>query len=141
MAHPESGWLARENNRQRSAKPIGAGSLEAAHGRTRADIQDRGGSPVPAKPNGARWTHAQRKFREVHKADSPVADAMRDCSRRGAIVLDRFAGSRRTVMAAEQVGDALCGLKSPPYFDVAIRRWRAFTRRDTVLEAERTDLQ
>ena len=33
-----------------------------------------------------------------------VADAMRDCSRRGDIVLDTFVGSGTTIIAAEQIG-------------------------------------
>ena len=43
----------------------------------------------------------------VHPTVKPVAlvaDAMRDCSRRGDIVLDPFMGSRTTILAAERVG-------------------------------------
>jgi len=45
-----------------------------------------------------------------------VADAMRDCSRRGSIVLDAFAGSGTTIMAAEQIGRrAFCVEIDPTY--------------------------
>jgi DNA modification methylase len=64
-----------------------------------------------------------------------VADTIRDCSRRGAIVLDAFAGSGTTVMAAEQLGRrAFCMEIDPAYVDVIIRRWQRFTGRDAVLE-------
>jgi DNA modification methylase len=64
-----------------------------------------------------------------------VADAMRDCSRRGDIVLDLFMGSGTTIMAGERVGRRAYGLEIDPlYVDVAVRRWQAYTKRDAVLE-------
>jgi DNA modification methylase len=60
-----------------------------------------------------------------------VADAIKDCTRRGDIVLDTFGGSGTTIMAAERVGRHARALEIEPRFvDVAIRRWQAFTRRD-----------
>jgi DNA modification methylase len=60
-----------------------------------------------------------------------VADAIKDCTRRGDIVLDTFAGSGSTIMAAERVGRHARALEIEPRFvDVAIRRWQAFTGRD-----------
>ena len=59
---------------------------------------------------------------------------MRDCSRRGDIVLDPFMGSGTTILAAERVGRRAYGLEIDPlYVDVAIRRWQAFTKRDAIL--------
>jgi DNA modification methylase len=64
-----------------------------------------------------------------------VADAMRDCSRRGDIVLDPFMGSGTTIMAAERVGRRAFGLEIDPlYVDVIVRRWQAYTKRDAVLQ-------
>jgi DNA modification methylase len=64
-----------------------------------------------------------------------VADAMRDCSSRGAIVLDPFMGSGTTILAAERVGRRAYGLElDPRYVDTAVRRWQNFTKRDAVLE-------
>jgi DNA modification methylase len=62
-----------------------------------------------------------------------VADAIKDCTRRGDIVLDTFCGSGTTIMAAERVGRHARALEIEPRFvDVAIRRWQAFTRRDAI---------
>jgi DNA modification methylase len=75
------------------------------------------------------------KMHPTVKPVAMIADAMRDCSRRGGIVLDAFAGSGTTIMAAEQIGRrAFCMEIDPHYADVAIRRWQAFTKRDAVLE-------
>jgi DNA modification methylase len=60
-----------------------------------------------------------------------VADAIKDCTGRGDVVLDTFSGSGTTIMAAERVGRQARALEiEPRYVDVAIRRWQAFTRRD-----------
>ena len=62
-----------------------------------------------------------------------VADAMKDCTRRGDIVVDTFSGAGTTILAAERVGRRAYTLElEPKYVDVAIRRWQAFTRRDAV---------
>jgi DNA modification methylase len=75
----------------------------------------------------------------IHPTVKPVAliaDAMRDCSRRGDIVLDPFMGSGTTVMAAERVGRRAYGLELDPlYVDTAVRRWQAYTGKDAILES------
>jgi hypothetical protein len=72
----------------------------------------------------------------VHPTPKPVAlvvDAVRDCTRRGDVVLDTFSGSGTTIMAAERVGRCARALEIEPRFvDVSIRRWQAFTRKDAV---------
>jgi DNA modification methylase len=69
-----------------------------------------------------------------HPSAKPVAlvsDAIKDCTRRGDVVLDTFCGSGTTILAAERVGRNARALEIEPRFvDVAIRRWQAFTRRD-----------
>jgi DNA modification methylase len=70
------------------------------------------------------------------KPTALVADAMRDCSRRGEIILDCFMGSGTTILAAEKVGRRAYGLEiDPAYVDLAIRRWQSFTGRDAILSA------
>lgn len=73
----------------------------------------------------------------VHPTVKPVAlvaDAIRDCSRRGDIVLDPFVGSGTTILAAERVGRRGYGLESDRrYVDAAVRRWEKFTKRDAIL--------
>jgi len=65
-----------------------------------------------------------------------IADAMKDCSRQGSIILDSFAGSGSTVLAAEQVARrAYCIEIDPKYVDVAIRRRQRATRKDAILES------
>jgi DNA modification methylase len=62
-----------------------------------------------------------------------VADAMKDCTKRGDVVLDTFCGSGTTILAAERVGRRAYTLELEPRFvDVAIRRWQAFSRRDAI---------
>jgi len=66
-----------------------------------------------------------------------VADAMRDCTTKGDLVLDPFLGSGTTIMAAEKIGRRCFGIEYEPAFvDVAIRRWQAYTSYDAVLEGD-----
>lgn len=55
-----------------------------------------------------------------------VADALRDCSRRGDLVLDTFAGSGTTLIAAEKTGRRARLIKFDPlYCDTVVRRYEA----------------
>ena len=57
-----------------------------------------------------------------------VADALRDCSKRNQIVLDPFAGSGTTLIAAQKTGRRAYLLELDPlYCDTIIRRWQAYT--------------
>jgi DNA modification methylase len=56
-----------------------------------------------------------------------VADAIKDCTRRGDVILGTFAGSGTTVMAAERVGRRARALEIEPRFvDLTIRAYIAF---------------
>jgi DNA modification methylase len=101
------------------------------HGRTRSNVW------VYAGANSFRAGRMDElKMHPTVKPVALIADAMRDCSKRGSIVLDAFAGSGSTIMAAEQIGRrAFCIEIDPLYVDIAIRRWQRFTRRDAVLES------
>lgn len=63
-----------------------------------------------------------------------VADALLDCTARGDVVLDQFAGSGTTILAAEKVGRVGFGIEyEPGYVDVAIKRWQALTKLEAIL--------
>jgi DNA modification methylase len=68
------------------------------------------------------------------KPVSLVADAIKDCSRRGGLVLDPFCGSGTILIAAERTGRKARGLEIDPiYVDVAVRRWQAYTGKSAIL--------
>ena len=65
-----------------------------------------------------------------------VADAIRDCSHRKAIILDAFVGSGTTLIAAEKTGRRGYGIEiDPAYCDVTIRRLHTVCGLDAVLDA------
>ena len=67
----------------------------------------------------------------MHPTVKPVAliaDAIRDCSRRGDIVLDCFGGSGSTLMAAEKTGRRARLIEYDElYCDTIVRRWEQLT--------------
>jgi DNA modification methylase len=63
-----------------------------------------------------------------------VADAIKDCSRRGGLVLDPFCGSGTILIAAERTGRKARALEIDPiYVDVAVRRWQAYAGKSAIL--------
>lgn len=63
-----------------------------------------------------------------------VADAIRDCSHSGGIILDAFGGSGTTLLAAERTRRRARLIElEPTYCDVIIRRWQDMTGRTAVL--------
>jgi DNA modification methylase len=63
-----------------------------------------------------------------------VADAIRDCSRRGEIVFDPFGGSGTTMIAAEKTSRRARLVEIDcQYVDVSIRRWQSYTRGSAIL--------
>jgi DNA modification methylase len=63
-----------------------------------------------------------------------VADAIKDCSKRGSLVLDPFCGSGTILIAAEKTGRRARAIElDPKYVDVAIRRWEQYTGKIAVL--------
>jgi len=62
-----------------------------------------------------------------------VADAIKDCSKRGNLILDPFGGSGTTMIAAEKTKRRAALMElDPRYVDTIIRRWQAFTGKDAV---------
>src|SRR6476646_1969705 len=65
-----------------------------------------------------------------------VADAIKDCSKRGDLVLDPFCGSGTIIVAAERTGRKARALEiDPVYVDVAIRRWEKLTGQNATLSS------
>jgi DNA modification methylase len=94
------------------------------------------------------WTYAgantfgkdRMKSLAMHPTVKPtalVADALLDCTARGDIVLDQFAGSGTTILAAEKVGRiAYCLEYEPRYVDVGIQRCQQQTKLEATLEGD-----
>jgi hypothetical protein len=82
---------------------------------------------------------SRRHDLELHPTVKPsamVADAIRDVTRCGEIVLDAFLGSGTSLVAAELTGRRAFGMDiDPGYVDVAVTRWMAMTGKDAILEA------
>ncbi len=73
----------------------------------------------------------------MHPTVKPVAliaDAIRDCSKRGEIILDGFGGSGSTLIAAEKAGRSARLIEYDPiYCDTIVRRWQAYSGKDARL--------
>jgi DNA modification methylase len=62
-----------------------------------------------------------------------VADAIKDCSKRGGTILDPFAGSGTTVIAAQKTQRRAAAIEiDPHYVDAIIRRWQTYTGKRAV---------
>lgn len=77
----------------------------------------------------------------MHPTVKPVAmiaDAIRDCSKRGEIILDGFGGSGSTLMAAEKTGRSARLIEYDPlYCDTIVRRWQAYTGKSATLASSK----
>lgn len=99
------------------------------HGRYRTNVWEYPG------------VNAFGKGRMADLADHPtvkplalVADAIRDVTMPGEIVLDAFMGSGTTILAAERTKRRARGIEiAPQYVDVGIRRWEIMTGEQAVL--------
>ena len=104
------------------------------HGRNRTNVWEYAGVNA--------WGPDRLDDLALHPTVKPVAmiaDAIRDCSRRGGIVLDGFAGSGSTLIAAERTGRRGFGIElDPKYVDVAIERYERLTGHSVVHAASGT---
>ena len=101
------------------------------HGRYRTNVWDY--------PGISSVGHDRDDQLAMHPTVKPVAliaDAIRDCSKRGGVVLDAFGGSGTTLIAAEETGRKARLVEiDPRYADVTIRRWQTMTGKGATLEA------
>ncbi|MFG1242335.1 DNA methyltransferase [Xanthobacter sp. V7C-4] len=99
------------------------------NGRSRTNVWNYRGITSPTKES--------REALQLHPTVKPVAmvaDALKDCSRRGGIVLDPFCGSGTIFIAAQKTGRRARAIElDPSYCDTAIRRWQLFAKDDAVL--------
>lgn len=101
------------------------------HGRYRTNVWDH------------RGLSSFGKGRDTALADHPtvkpvnlLAEAIKDCTRRGDVVLDPFAGSGSTLLAAERCGRVGYGIElEPKYVDVTVRRMETLTGKQAIHEA------
>lgn len=77
-------------------------------------------------------SHSEGNLLALHPTPKPVAliaDAIKDCTARGDLVLDPFLGSGTAIIAAERSGRRCYGLELDPlYVDTIIRRWQRHTK-------------
>ncbi len=93
------------------------------HGRYRTNVWDYAG--VNSFRSGR---DAELEMHPTVKPTALVIDAIKDCSRRGDIVLDPFCGAGTTIMAAQKCRRQARAIELDPlYVDVAIRRWQSYT--------------
>lgn len=101
-----------------------------AEGRYRTNVWDYAGA------NGFSSTSRQDDL-AMHPTVKPVAmikDAILDCSNRGDLVLDCFAGSGSLLVAAHKSGRTARLIElEPRYCDVIIRRFEKLTGKSAVL--------
>ncbi len=100
-------------------------------GRYRTNVWNYRGITSPTKD--------AREALTLHPTVKPVAmvaDAIKDCSQRGGIVLDPFCGSGTILIAAQKAGRRARAIELDPlYCDTAVRRWQLFAKDDAILAA------
>jgi DNA modification methylase len=103
------------------------------HGRNRTNVWDY------ASVNSMAGN--RRDDLALHPTVKPVglvADALKDVTKRGELVLDIFLGSGTSLIAAERIGRRFRGVDiDPAYVDVAVERWRAMTGREPLLASQK----
>ena len=97
-------------------------------GRHRANVWDYPGQNF--------FNNTAKSKLAVHPTPKPVAlvaDAIRDCSDRGGIVLDPFGGAGSTLIAAEKTGRRARLIEiDPRYVDVIVQRWEHISGKSAI---------
>jgi DNA modification methylase len=114
---------------KRGSGPITNNVELGRHGRSRTNVWNySGATSVGSTRDRALSLHP------TVKPVSMIADAIMDCTRRGAIVFDPFLGSGTTIIAAHRTGRVGMGIEIDPiYVDAVVRRVEAATNQKAVL--------
>ena len=93
------------------------------HGRNRTNVWEY--------PGANAFGEGRLNDLKAHPTVKPtalIADAIKDCSNRGDLVLDPFCGSGASLLAAEETGRRAVAIEiDPKYVDIAIRRFEEKT--------------
>ena len=93
------------------------------HGRHRTNVWDYVGQNAL---NGT--VKSKLALHPTVKPVAMIADAIRDCSNRGGLILDPFGGAGTTLIAAERTGRRARVIELDPTFvDASIERWQRLT--------------
>jgi DNA modification methylase len=112
-----------QGNRHRNNVELGK------NGRNRTNVWDYAGVNTFRSQRGS-----ELAMHPTVKPVAMIADAVRDVTKQGDIVLDPFSGSGTTIIAAEKTGRIARAVEiDPHYCDVAVRRWEIFTGKTAVL--------
>ena len=99
------------------------------HGRHRANVWDYAGVNTFGRDR-----MSELAMHPTVKPVAMIADAIKDCSRRGDVVLDAFCGSGTILIACEKTGRKARAIEiAERYVDVAVRRWQVYTGRPATL--------
>ena len=92
------------------------------YGRYRTNVWEYAGV------NSVNTDHSKESAHPTIKPVLMIADAIKDCSQRGDLILDPFSGTGTTIAAAQRTGRRARAIEIDPHFcDVAIRRWQSQT--------------
>jgi DNA modification methylase len=101
------------------------------HGRNRTNVWD-----YVSQNTLSGTSKSKLSLHPTVKPVAMIADAIRDCSNRGSLILDPFGGAGTTLIAAERTGRRACLIElDPVYVDVTIERWQRLTG-ETAVHAE-----
>ena len=96
--------------------------------RNRTNVWDYG-----SESTLARTDKSEVARRRTVKPVAMIADAVRDCTNPGAVILDPFGGTGTTIIAAERTGRRGRVIELDPHFvDVSVVRWQRLTGRTAV---------
>jgi DNA modification methylase len=93
------------------------------HGRYRTNVWD-----YVSQSSLSGTSKSKLALHPTVKPVAMIADAMRDCSHRGGLVLDPFGGAGTTIIAAERTSRKARVIEiDPTYVDVSVERWQRLT--------------